>query len=467
MSRIPRRLAQVAAPDLRDESEDDLAAARSIDGGVITQDGVSRLFAKRYERQLRYDHDIRAWFRWDGTHWKRDNKGLAFQYARELGREQSDGGTDQEKRLIRRTSFASGVERFAQTDMAFATTSDEWDRDPYLLGTAGGTVDLRTGRLRQSDPRDMITKVTTVAPDIDARCPLFLRFLAEITRDDDELIDFLQRWFGYCLTGDTREQLLCFAFGSGKNGKGVLKNVVTRIMGAYAATATMEAFTASKWDRHSTELAMLRGARLVTASETEAGRQWAEARIKMLTGGDEISARFMHRDNFTYRPTFKILISGNHRPVIRNVDDAMRRRFMLLPFTFQPARPDKTLEDRLMQEAPAIFRWMIEGCLRWQISGLNAPHRAIESTNDYLSSQDQLGEWLRTDCVVESTAKCTTAALHESYADYVRTAGERPLSQALFSEAMQNRGFTKDKNVRSDGKYARGFQGVRLRDGHQ
>jgi putative DNA primase/helicase len=445
-------------------SNDDLIKARELDGGVLTQDGVSRVFTERYRDELRYDHDARTWYSWAGSHWKRDGIQQAFRYARELGREQSERGNDVEKKFVRRTAFAAGVEKFAQTDEAFAVTSEVWDQNPYFVGTPGGTIDLKTGRLRPASPDDMITKITSVTPSEIADCKLFQAFLQDITRSDGNIIEFLQRFFGYCLSADTREQILCFFTGPGGNGKGVLVNVVSKILGAYSATATMEAFTASKFDRHTTELAMLRGARLVSASETEEGRLWAEARIKRLTGGDEITARFMHKDNFTYRPTFKILVSGNHRPLLRCVDDAIRRRMVMVPFDFKAENPDRGLEDRLMAEAPAILRWMVEGFLKWQRHGLNRPDRIIESTRDYLASQDVLGDWLQSACELGPDLKSSTSALYSHWAAHARDNGDEAGSPKSFAERLQNRGFAKEKNVpTSDGKYVRGFKGLSVR----
>jgi putative DNA primase/helicase len=213
-----------------------------------------------------------------------------------------------------------------------------------------GVVDLRTGRRRASNPDDGTTKTTAVGPAKNTDCPLWSRFLAEATGGDAEMVRFLSQWFGYALTGDTRGHALVFVFGPGGNGKGVFLNVLTGILGDYATTATMDAFIASHGERHSTDLAMLRSARLVTASETEKGRAWAEAQIKQLTGGDLIAARFMRQDNFTFRPQFKMTIVGNHRPSLRTVDDAARRRFNLVPFTYKPAAPDQELERKLKPE---------------------------------------------------------------------------------------------------------------------
>jgi putative DNA primase/helicase len=340
---------------------------------MVTQDGVARVFARRYGDTLCYCHDAGRWYEWTGTHWQVDKTDKAFHFVRELGREYTDDAKTGELKEVRKFSFAGGVERFARSDPAFAVTAEHWDSDPLLLGTPAGTVDLRTGKLRAADPDDFITKVTGVGPSEIAGCPRWFQFLDETTGSDGELIRFLQQWCGYALTGLTREHTLVFVYGPGGNGKSVFLNVVTGILKEYASTAAMDTFTASKHDKHPTELAMLRGARPVTASKTEENRAWAEDRIRQMTGGDRISARFMRQDFFEFTTQFKLTIVGNHKPVLRNVDEAARRRFLIVPFERKPEKPDRELEQKLMDEAPGILRWMIEGSIDWLSNGLIRP----------------------------------------------------------------------------------------------
>jgi putative DNA primase/helicase len=239
------------------------------------------------------------------------------------------------------------VETFAQRG-PLSIQSEKLDSDPMLLATPSGTVDLRTGKLSEADPSDFITRCTSVGPAAPGTlAPTWQRFLNEATGGDHELIAFLQRWAGYCLTGETIEHALMFVYGPGGNGKTVFVNTLAGILGSYGTVSPMDTFTEHYGDRHPTDLAMLRGARLVTASETEEGRAWAESRIKQLTGGEPITARFMRQDFFTFVPNFKLLIVGNHKPVLRNVDEAARRRFRIVPFTRKPANPDPRLADKL------------------------------------------------------------------------------------------------------------------------
>jgi putative DNA primase/helicase len=271
-------------------------------------------------------------------------------------------------------STAAAVERLTRYDERFAMSTDEWDPDPWLLNTPDGTVDLRTGRMCPHRREDYLTKVTAISP-ADIGCPLFMEFMKKITNGDAELIAFLQRSLCYAMTGITREHALFFWYGRGGNGKSVLLNTIAGILGEYHTNAAMETFVDTHGDRHPTELAALRGAHLVTAVETERGRQWAEAKIKALTGGDPISARFMRQDFFTFTPQFKLVIAGNHKPSLRSVDQAIRRRFHLVPFIVDipKEQQDKELGEKLKAEWPAILSWLIRGCLEWQRIGLAPP----------------------------------------------------------------------------------------------
>jgi putative DNA primase/helicase len=217
----------------------------------------------------------------------------------------------------------SAVERLARSDR-------RRDADPWLLNTPGSVINLRTGVSRRPRPADYLTKMTAVASG--GTCPIWERFIDDITGGDTKLAGFLQRVIGYSLTGLTIEHALFFCYGTGANGKSVLINTISWIAVGYHKTAPIETFTQSSSERHPTDLAGLQGARIVTAVETEQGRRWAATRIKALTGGDPISARFMRQDFFEFTPQFKLLIAGNHKPSLRSVDEAIRRRLHLIPF---------------------------------------------------------------------------------------------------------------------------------------
>jgi len=288
---------------------------------------------------------------------------------------------------------------------------------------------------------------------------------------DTELINFLQRSFGYSLTGSVQEHALFFGHGGGANGKGTTIETIAGILGDYARTAPMEVFTASPSDRHPTELAMLQGSRFVTASETEEGRRWAESKIKQMTGGDKIAARFMRGDFFEYNPQFKLWLTGNHKPGLRSVDEAIRRRFNLIPFTvtIPDAERDKHLFDKLKEEWPGILSWMIEGCLVWQTMGLAPPTAVRDATNEYLRSEDALGLWFAERCIADPVSTgALTSRLFEDWKRWAERAREYQISMRKFSEMLEARsealGIKKVSDLQMiDGKHGRGFKGVRLR----
>lgn len=391
---------------------------------LLTEHGVALAFTQRHKSQLRFCHDARHWYLWTGMHWRQNKTQLAFSWARRLIAELNRNSPFKTQAITGKASFAAAVERFSQADEALAVNADIWDQDLFLLGTPGGTIDLRTGAIRPANQADYISKQTAVAPDDKMGCPAWLAFLKQATQNDHEIIDFLQRWFGYCLTGDTREHALLFAYGAGGNGKGVLMNTVFGIMGDYAKNAAMDSFVTTGGDKHTTDMAMLAGARLVMTTEVDEGQAWAEAKIKALTGGDPITARFIRRDNFTFIPQFKLTISGNNKPSLKSVDDSMRRRLNLVPFLNKPILPDKTLPDRLKAEWPAILQWMIEGCIEWQKYGLNPPKAVQDATKDYFDAQDYFGRWLDNCCKLHPTLEVKPSALMHSFQDWCRENGE-------------------------------------------
>lgn len=455
-------------PTINDLDTDNEAPEWRLSNGAessLTEDAVASLFTERHRKTMRFDHDAGIWFRWSGDHWARDATRSAFEECRLLAREASEPFEFKDQTKVRRASFVLGVERFARSDPAHAVKQGVWDRNPLVVGAPGVTIELMTGAERKPDPADHVTKRLSVAPAKTADCPRWIAFLNEATGDDAEMVRYLKRLCGYALTGDTREHKLFFIYGPGGNGKSVFLNVVMSILGDYGQTAAMDTFTASNSDRHPTDLAALRGARLVTATETEEGRAWAESRIKQLTGGDAISARFMRQDYFTFKPQFKLVIAGNHKPALRNVDDAARRRFNLIPFTRTPAAPDLQLEQKLLAEAPAILRWMIEGCLEWLQHGLGRPAAVERETASYFSDQDIFAQWLEDECIVDVGNEFrweAAADLFASWGAYAKAAGEDPGNMKRFGGMMSRagceRGFKKYL-----GKSARVWTGLNRR----
>jgi putative DNA primase/helicase len=343
-----------------------------------------------------------------------------------------------------------------QSNRAVAVSMETLDHDQWVLNTPGGIVDLVTGDLLPSDPDALCTKSTSVAPARGPH-PVWDRFLHEATEGDAALIAYLQRMCGYALTGSTREQNLTFIWGKGGNGKGTFLNVLIGILKDYVRSASMDTFTASNSDKHTTDIAMFTGARLVTASETQAGKRWDEQKVKALTGGDPITARFMRQDNFTYTPHFKLVFIGNHKPEIRDVDRAMRRRIQMVPFVVEPAKVDNMLDVKLKAEWPAILQWMIDGCLAWQQDGLQLPPAVVDLTATYFDGEDALGRWIAECCVVGNTLTATSTDLFASWREWANQNGEYPGSLKRLSGALESRQMEKWRDPSSR---RRGFAGI-------
>jgi putative DNA primase/helicase len=329
-----------------------------------------------------------------------------------------------------------------------------------------GTIELTTGISHTPERKDYITqKARCRAASAGTPHPIWTAFLNRITDRDPALIAFLQRYIGYCMTGSTDEHVFVFAYGSGANGKGTFINTIVKIFGDYATVADMSTFVDSKSERHPTELAKLRGARLVVAQETQQGRSWDEAKIKALTGGDRLTARFMRQDFFDFYPTFKLFIAGNHKPRLQNVDEAMRRRLLLVPFTVQipPAERDTKLAEKLEAEWPAILRWAIDGCLEWQRIGLAPPPVVTNATDDYFTGEDSFGQWLEDRCDVDPGKHHKwdrTSDLFTDWSVYAQADGDKPGSKKAFNSLMAARGFIA---CRMGSPTARAFSGVRLK----
>ncbi|CAK0758710.1 putative DNA primase/helicase [Gammaproteobacteria bacterium] len=426
-----------------------------------TEDGMATAFTRRYGEDWRYCALWGKWLVWTGVRWNADQVLYVSHLVRGICRAASlRAETHRLKAKLASTSSISAVEKLARSDPQHAARVEEWDANPWVLNTPAGVIDLRSGQLQGHRRQYRVTKVTAASPQ--DPCPLWLAFLTDITSGDTELMAYLQRMAGYCLTGATQEHALFFLYGTGGNGKSVFVNILFTLLGDYAANAPMETFMETRTERHPTDLAGLRGARLVTATETEQGRRWNEAKIKEITGGDRVTARFMRQDYFTYEPQFKLVISGNHKPSIRNVDEAMKRRLHLVPFTVTIPKPrrDPRLQARLLTERDGILAWALAGCLAWQRGGLQPPEPVLQATAEYFESEDAIGRWLEERCVLAPNATSLSAALFGDWKSWTEANGEFAGSQRRFSDLLLNKDLQKWRNALRE----RGFRGIRLKE---
>jgi len=426
-----------------------------------TEDALALEFTAKHALDWRYVAAWGDWLKWSGPQWKKENTLHVFDRIRRICRQAAES-SDKPKTKSYSASTVAGVERLARSDRRHATTPEAWDLDPWLLNTPGGIVDLRTGRMEAHKREYYMTKISVGDAARPARPDKWLAFLKDVTAEDPELQGYLARVAGYALTGSTDEHALFFFYGTGANGKSVFLNTLSAVMGDYAANAPMETFMESRTDRHPTDLAALRGARAVVAMEVENGRRWAESKIKALVGGDKISARFMRQDFFEYRPQFKLLIAGNHKPGLRDVDEAMRRRLHLIPFTvtIPPEKRNKQLGKELLEEKDAILAWAIAGCLDWQARGLLPPKAVLSATDEYFEAEDTLQRWIDEECTTDANDTATSADLFKSWQTWAENAGEYIMPLKRFSESLIQRGFNR---YTIGSQRLKGFRGIALK----
>jgi putative DNA primase/helicase len=409
------------------------SVGRDLAAYEATEDGLTQAFADGHEGRLRFDHARVRWFRWTGTFWREDETQHAFRWARDLARafrgSLQDAGPAQ-IRTIGKIAVAAAIERAARADVRLAVDGLGWDQDPWLVGAPGCEINLRTGETLSPDPAHAITKQLLVAPS-DMATPLWDQFLWDSTGGDVEMIRFLQAWAGYGLTGDTSEEKFVFIYGPGGNGKGTYLYTVSAILMDYAARTPADMFMVRKYDPHSEEVARLAGVRSITATEIEEGRTFNVVRLKDFTGRDgRLVGAFKHRNTFEFMPQFKVTFVGNNQPRLTNVDDAIRRRVVLLPFTQTPQQVDITLKDQLVREYPGILRWMIQGeNLRRAMGGLTAlvPAVATRATSAYLDEQDTLKAWAGERCVFGPQDQMGVTSAFEDYRSWCVSQGEQTM----------------------------------------
>ena len=436
----------------------------------LTDFGNAERFAYFNRDKVRYCDPWGKWIIWDGKRWAIDRDNMVLLRAKEMVRfchvEISRLHDDQKRAAIANhlakcesDSRIRAMLHLAQAELPVNT--EQLDVDPWLFNVQNGTLDLRTGELRDHNPNDLITKIVGTSYDPEATCPRWLAFLDRILRSNVSLIHFLQKAIGYALTGDTTEQCLFILYGPGANGKSTLIRVAIRLLKDYAGQASADTFMIKRNESLSNDIAILRGARFVSATEVEEGKRLAESLIKQLTGQDWITVRHLYSDFFSFQPQFKIFLATNHRPTIRGTDHAIWRRIRLIPFdvTIPPEKQDPNLSAKLESELPGILNWTLEGCKLWQEEGLGMPDEVKSATDNYQNEMDVLSAFFEDCCVLGDHNLVKSSDLYGEYSKWTERSGEYRLKQRTFSMQLQERGF--DSVHREDGNY---WLGIGLRD---
>jgi putative DNA primase/helicase len=431
----------------------------------LSDDSLADHFADTYGQNWRYCTELGDWMEWQGDGWHTDRRNAVTDVCKMITREALQWAdarilTPDGKRKINSKSTIWHVRDLAGADRRISIEAAELDADPWLLGVPGGVVDLRTGKLMDAEREQYITRRCSVAP-IEGPHPLFDMVLGRACAGHEGMREYLLRWFGYFLTGDVREEAFIFLHGPGGSGKSTLIKVLTEIIGEYAVSISMDAFMEQKHPRHSQEIAKLAGMRMVYASETEEGRRWNEALIKDLTGRDTITAHKMRMDDFSFKPTFKLLLYGNSVPHLKSVGEEIRRRIHLVEYGASLAQEDRdtSLKDRLIAEYPAILASLIKGCVDWQdCGGLGKPESVNLSVDEYLEGEDSLAGFIA-ECIEPAPqGRETTGAVYRRFKSWAASTGEYAGSQKRLVTALRQRGYEPQKSGN-----ARFITGIKLR----
>jgi len=442
----------------------------------LTDLGNAERLVDQFGQQIRYCYIRKSWLVWNGKAWVWDSgdriEGLAKQTVRNIYHEAANetDKTHRDKLVEHAKRSESSLKikamiNLAQSEPGIPVVIPELDKDPWLFNCVNGTVDLKNGKLLTHRKEDLITVVVPVEYRPKATCRRWLKFLDQVTADDSDLRNYLQRAVGYSLTGNTKIQALFFLFGLGLNGKSTFVTTIRKIVGDYGERVNTDLFMAR--DRNSSGpkegLANLRGKRFVTASELEDGRRLAISLIKDMTGGESIKADRKYEHEIEFSPTHKIWLSGNHKPVIPDTTLSIWRRVKLIPFTvtIAPKAIDPDLPLKLEAELPGILTWAVKGCRDWQRHGLKEPDVVSAATADYRHDQDILGDFLEDCCVLDLKTSISKAELKVIYKQWCEDTNIDPVTTKTFKTRLTEKGITEGKS--SDGK-TRIWRGIRTKN---
>jgi putative DNA primase/helicase len=466
-----RYLAELIAQDVPDDVHEILLNIQTTPNAPTKSDTKeefratdlwnARLFVHHHGDRVRYCERRRGWFHFDGKRWARSEAGEVEQLAKATVRQiyEMAASESNDARRIAMAGHAAKSEavgklaailELAKTEKGVVVAPEVFDAQPWFFNVANGTLDLTTGELLPHRAKDMLTNHSPAEwRGLDTMSKRFDAFLFEAMDGDREKIAFLQRAAGYTLSGDMREQVFLFLHGPEAAGKGTFVRAMADVMGTYSRPAEIATFLTARRDYVRNDIAALVGSRLVTASEPEDGQVFDEGLIKILTGQDRTTARFLFREAFEFAATFKLWLQGNHRPHIKSTGGAMWRRLLIVPFTktVLEDRRDKTLGDQLRtpEERAGILAWMARGCIEWQRAGLRPPASVRAAVADYRMAEDRLSPFLE-ECTADTQlGQVPAGQLYAKYKAWAEAGGERPISKRAFGMRLEEKGYAPDK----------------------
>jgi len=420
--------------------------APSIGTLAKSEDGHSQALIAEYGHLIRYCHEQGRWYTWTGWKWEPQSAGggIVREFAKAVARQYPDGdGWLTHKKKSLSNGGITACLALTATDHRIVVSIDDLDAHPWELNTPAGIIDLVTGQLGPARPDRLHTQTTAIAPDFHADITPWLAFLNTTFQGDQSMIDFIQRLLGYGLVGAVREAILPVFYGEGANGKTVLLETVQEILGDYATVAPQK-FLVQGPNQHATEVAALAGKRFVIASETNEGERFDEAKVKILTGGDRIKARFMRQDEFTFRPSHLLVMMTNHRPEVDSGGTSFWRRLREVPFDNQipEGKRDYGLRERLVAEnGPAIMAWLARGAALYAHSGLAEPAGVKRATRTYEEASDSVARFAD-DCLLiggGELVKVKTTVLRETYEQWCREEGAKAVSAKSLTQSLMKR----------------------------
>ena len=425
----------------------------------MTDLGNAERLVRAFGGVIRYVHERKLWLIWNGIKWEWDNAddtgimSLAKQTARDILKEVTpDMDKDEYKNLLKWAQGSESEKRLramvslARNEPGITVSIRALNTDLYLFNVLNGTLDLRSGKLLRHDPKHLITMLAAVQFDPAATCSEWDKFLSLVMSGDIDKIRYLRDLSGYCLTGDTKTQVVPFCHGGGGNGKSTFWSLIRRVMGDYAIEVDPDIFLISRQhfkDGGTREtLADLFGKRLATATEIEEDRQLSINLLKAITGGEDITGDRKYEHNVRFKPTFKVILSGNNEPTVHDSTDGAWRRLKKIPFSVKIADPIEGFDEYLAQELPGILNWMLQGCLSWQSRGLSEPDDVRNATAEYRRDQDHLNAFLEDQCQLGILLKVAKKDFKTTYlkwceANSINAYSDKTLKQKLVSHGIK------------------------------